>query len=104
MEPDISQEWVPVASYDTREDKSCGGASGEYAALLRAIKNDDIDYMSKGRPKRFYVRREQAERFLTANYSGRAAARLEVAGDSLAMDLLNEIKAMCQLLLDDRST
>lgn len=103
MEIDPLDGWIPVASYDAREDKSSGGATGEYAALLRAIKNDAIDYMAMGRPKRWYVRREQAERFLSVNFSGRSPTRPAGDHETLVVDLLNEIKTMCQLLLDARS-
>ena len=61
-EVNVPDGWVPVADYN--EHRGEGGAKGEYAMLLSALEKHAIDYMSVGRPFRYYVRREEAESFL----------------------------------------
>jgi hypothetical protein len=97
MTVEIPDGWIPVCSYDKRTDKSNGGARGEYALLLKAVNNHAIDSMSLGRPKKWYVRKDQAERFLSEHASGRPR------GDSTpeVVQMLTEIHAMLRSLVEN---
>jgi hypothetical protein len=62
IECEVPEGWVAVAEWNEHRGK--GGAKGKYDALLTAINKRLIDYMSLGRPFRYYVRKEQAEAYL----------------------------------------
>jgi hypothetical protein len=66
MADEIPDGWVSLSSFDKRKENG-GGESGEYAALRKAIHEGMVDSMSVGRPKRWYVRRTQAEHYLNAH-------------------------------------
>jgi len=93
-ENDIPDGWIPLSSYDKRAD---GGPRGEYDLLIKAVnKGGVVDSMSLGRPKKWYVRKEQAERFLSEHASGK------FQGDSKTevMRMLTEIHGMLRSLVD----
>ena len=94
MNSDIPDGWIPLSSYDKRAD---GGPRGEYDLLIKAVnKGGILDSMSVGRPKKWYVRRDQAERFLSEHASGKSQ------GDSTpdVMRMLTEIHDMLRSLLE----
>jgi len=72
IEVEIPDGWVPVCEWNEHRGK--GGAKGKYDALLTAIKRHDIDYISAGRPFRYYVRKEQADAYLADQDSERRQA------------------------------
>jgi hypothetical protein len=103
MADDIPDGWVPLSSFDERREKKRGGESGEYAALRKAIHEGLIDSRSLGRPKRWYVRRTQAEHYLNAHY--RVAntpidAGLEKRVDALSA-AVRELKVMVFKMQED---
>jgi hypothetical protein len=103
MTEDIPDGWVPLSSFDERKDKKRNGESGEYAALRKAIHEGLIDSMSLGRPKRWYIRRTQAEHYLNAHY--RVARSPIDAGIEKRVDDLSaavrELKMMVYALKED---
>jgi hypothetical protein len=64
---EIPDGWVAVCEWNEHRGK--GGAKGKYDSLLTAIKRHEIDYLSAGRPFRYYVRKDQADSYL-AEQSG----------------------------------
>jgi hypothetical protein len=63
----IPDGWIAVCEWNEHRGK--GGAKGKYDSLLTAIKRHEIDYLSAGRPFRYYVRKDQADAYL-AEHSG----------------------------------
>ena len=72
LEIDIPTGWVAVCEYN--ENRGKGGAKGKYDSLLTAIKRHEIDYLSAGRPFRYYVRRDQADAYLAEQSGGKKQA------------------------------
>jgi hypothetical protein len=63
---EIPEGWVAVCEWN--EHRGQGGAKGKYDSLLTAIKHHEIDYMSAGRPFRYYVPRDQADAYLAEHF------------------------------------
>ena len=62
IECNIPDGWVQVCEWN--ENRGKGGAKGKYDSLLNAIKKHEIDFMSAGRPFRYYVRKSEADSYL----------------------------------------
>jgi hypothetical protein len=93
-ENDIPGGWIPLSSYDKRAD---GGPRGEYDLLIKAVnKGSVLDSMSLGRPKKWYVKREQAERFLSEHARGKSQGDSETE----VMRMLAEIHDTLRSLVD----
>lgn len=97
MNFEVPPGWIFVSSFDLREDKSSGGATGSYALILRAIKKNEIDYMAVGRPKRWLVQEDQATRYLAAHSAARGSGECAPASDRV-IELLEKILAICESL------
>lgn len=77
IEIEIPTGWLAVCEWNEHRGK--GGAKGKYDALLTAIKRHDIDYLSAGRPFRYYVRKEQADAYLAEHFGDSKSAGSGVA-------------------------
>ena len=99
---EIPEGWVSLSSFDKRKENG-GGESGEYAALRKAILESLIDSLSIGRPKRWYVRRTQAEHYLNAHYRvARHSAGTDIETKVLDLSLVvRELKMAVDQLRKD---
>lgn len=96
IEIEIPAGWVAVCEYN--ENRGKGGAKGKYDSLLTAIKRHEIDYLSAGRPFRYYVLKDQADAYLAEQSGGKKQASGGVAPH--VSKRLDDIEKVLGLIMD----
>ena len=61
---DLPEGWVPLSSYDRRENKKSGGPTGDYQRLIKAVNAKQISSRKIRGMASQLVRQDEAEYFL----------------------------------------
>ena len=95
---DIPDGWVPIARYDTRENKKSGGPVGQYRLLLHATKLGEIASMRMGK-RRKYVRQVEADEYVRKWREGqhRTAATVPASDCGEQVTTFSSSPAFCRI-------